>query len=87
METDEDLSIIFIGSAVNAGIISRFLEDNGVDTILKDNIYESVNTGRIWPDSDEASRILVRNSDFDRAKSLIVEYWANLPDNKPVDKQ
>jgi hypothetical protein len=82
METDEELSIVFIGSALNTGIISRFLEDNGVDTLIKDNVYESVNTGRIWPDSDETSRLLVRNSDFEKAKNLIVEYWANIPQNK-----
>lgn len=85
METDEELSIVFIGSAVNSGIISRFLEQNGVDNIIKDNVYESVNTGRIWPDSDEASRILVKNSDFEKAKSLIVEYWESLARNKEVE--
>ena len=74
---NSDIKLVFAGSRVEGLFLRDLLMDNNIGSIVKDALQSSVQAG--WVDGlpEDTIRIFVEDENFDKAKSLIEEYFAN----------
>jgi|GEM_PF-313849 len=79
----EEIKLVYNGSRAEGYWIKEVLKENGIGSILKDTLSSSVQAG--WADGspEDAILIYVENPNYEKAKSILKEYFAN---RKPLNK-
>jgi len=70
----QDIYEVFSGSTVDASFIKHHLEDNGVGTIIKNKMDESIMAGWVDPNAMIGTQIYVLAENFEKAERLVREY-------------
>lgn len=66
---------VFEGTAWEAGLLKSILEDNEIETILRDASFAPWNQ---FPTRAGTVKVFVAMQDFERAKLLVEEYYKNM---------
>lgn len=74
MEKNENLKLIFTGSFVEAKYIKQYLEDNNIDSLVRDTINESIIAGWASGAPEDAGLVFVFKNDYEKAKKLVENY-------------
>ena len=77
MENSTNLKRVFTGSVVEAQFIKQYLEDNNIDTLLRNTMDESMIAGWASGAPEDSALIFVFNEDYDKAIRLIEKYQSN----------
>lgn len=77
METENELSPyeVFEGTAWEAGLLKSILEDNEIETILREASFAPWN---LFPARAGSVKVFVASGDFERAQLLVVEFNKNM---------
>jgi len=70
----EGINKIYTGSLVEAEYIAEILEENGIETILRDKLQENILLDRASLSSESSAVIFVADDDFEAAIKLIEAY-------------
>lgn len=72
----EEIQLVYTGSRAEGLWVQEILKENGIGSILKDTLASSVQGG--WADGSPADSLLiyVENNNFEKAKSILEEYFA-----------
>lgn len=73
----EDIKLVYTGSRVESLYLEEILNENNIVSIRRDTLSSSVQAG--WADGspEDAARIFVHTEEFDKAKKVLDEYFAN----------
>ncbi len=74
MTEKDELVLIFTGSAIEAGMVKDNLEHEGIIPLLKDEMHESIASGRATPDTEHAVKLFVIRSDYEKASQVVQQY-------------
>ena len=66
---------VFDGTAWEAGLLKSILEDNEIETILKDSSFATWN---LYPVRSGTVKVFVALKDFERAKIVVEEFISNM---------
>jgi hypothetical protein len=66
---------VFDGTAWEAGLLKSILEDNEIETILKDASFAPWN---LFPVRSGTVKVFVAMKDFERAKTVVEEFIINM---------
>jgi hypothetical protein len=66
---------VFDGTAWEAGLLKSILEDNEIETILKDASFAPWN---LYPVRAGTVKVFVAMKDFERAKTVVEEFINNM---------
>jgi hypothetical protein len=66
---------VFDGTAWEAGLLKSILEDNEIETILKDASFAPWN---LFPVHSGTVKVFVALKDFERAKIVVEEFMSNM---------
>jgi len=66
---------VFDGTAWEAGLLKSILEDNEIETILKDSSFAPWN---LYPVRSGTVKVFVALKDFERAKIVVEEFISNM---------
>jgi hypothetical protein len=76
MNKNEDLIIeIFSGTPWESEMISGLLLNSGIKSFLKNNV---LNSYAIEPTFPGGVKVMILESDFERAKEIVDEYYRNM---------
>ncbi len=70
----QDIYEVFSGSTVDASFVKHYLEANGVGTIVKNKLDESVMAGWVDPNAMMGTQIYVSADHFEKAERLVREF-------------
>ncbi len=72
---ENELTIVYTGSRVEGQFLVELLKENGIGSIYRDRLQESLEAG--WADGspEDAVQILVESSLSKKAKQFIDEYF------------
>lgn len=73
--SNEKLISVYTGSIVEANFLVELLEKNGIDSILRDSLSESVIAGWASGSPEFSARIFVEVEDTTRAKAVLKNYF------------
>ena len=73
----EDIKLVYTGSRVEGMFLREMLEENEIIVIYRDTLSSSVQAG--WADGspEDAVRLFVAPSNFEKAKQILEEYFKN----------
>lgn len=73
----DDIKLVYTGSRVEGMYLRELLEENEIGVIYRDTLSSSVQAG--WADGapEDTVRILVEAINFEKAKSILEEYFKN----------
>lgn len=73
----DDIKLVYTGSRVEGMYLRELLEENEIGVIYRDTLGSSVQAG--WADGapEDTVRILVEAINFEKAKSILEEYFKN----------
>lgn len=74
MADDQDLLLVFTGSAIEAGFVKDHLESNDIVPLLKDEMHDSISSGRATPDDESAVKLFVPGNEYKEAIKLVQEF-------------
>lgn len=77
MKENENLRLVFTGSVVEAGFLKSLLEENGIGTLLRDTLNESLVAGWVSGSSDDAGLLYVSQEHEEDATRLIKDYLSS----------
>lgn len=77
METENELSPyeVFEGTAWEAGLLKSILEDNEIETIVREASFAPWN---LFPARAGSVKVFVASRDFEMAQLLVVEFNKNM---------
>jgi hypothetical protein len=77
MEPENELSPweVFEGTAWEAGLLKSILEDNEIETILRNATFAPWN---LFPIRADSVKLFVAAKDFERARILVEEFYKNM---------
>ena len=70
----QDIYEVFSGSTVDASFVKHHLDANGVATIIKNKLDESIMAGWVDPNAMMGTQIYVSAQNFEKAEQLVREY-------------
>lgn len=73
----ESIKLVFTGSAIEAGFIAEILEENGINSILRNTLEESIIAGWASGSPEDSGLVYVENKDEELATELINNYLAS----------
>jgi putative signal transducing protein len=73
----DDLKLVYTGSRVESMFLEDLLKDNGIGVIRRDTLTASVQAGWANGSPEDAVRIFVDPHNFDKAKSILKEYFSS----------
>lgn len=76
----QDIYEVFSGSTVDASFVNQFIESQGIKTIVKSKMDESIMAGWVDPNATIGTQIFVIAENFEKAESLVREFM-NSRDN------
>jgi len=79
MTNQEELTLLFTGSEIDANVLKEFLEDNRIPSLIR-NDTKSSNAAGFGSFGSEAN-LYVTNKDIDKGKVLLEEFLKSF-DNK-----
>ena len=73
----DDIKLVYTGSRVEGMFLNELLEENEIGVIYRDTLSSSVQAG--WADGapEDAVRLFVETSNFEKAKQILEEYFKN----------
>ena len=71
---NEGIKRVYRGSIVEAEYLKEIFEENGIETILRDKLQESVLLNRASISSESSAVIFVADDDYEKAVKLLGEY-------------
>lgn len=71
---DNRIVEVFRGSALHAEYVSRILEDNGIEFMIRDFMREGLVAGWVGSVSEESTSVFVYESMYDKAMNVLKEY-------------
>ncbi len=73
----DDIKLVYTGSRVEGMFLRDLLEENEIGVIYRDTLSSSVQAG--WADGapEDAVRLFVEPFNFDKAKTVLDEYFAD----------
>ncbi len=71
---NQDLIQVYTGSIVEANFINEILKENGVGSILRDTLNESIIAGWGSGSPEDSALIFVENEMSAKAKKIIEDY-------------
>jgi hypothetical protein len=72
----EDIKLIYTGSHVEALFLQELLKENGIGSMLKDFLEESVSAGWAQGSPEDSTKLYVETFNYEKAKKLLDEYFA-----------
>jgi hypothetical protein len=75
MENELSPYEVFDGTAWEAGLLKSILEDNEIETILKDASFAPWN---LYPVRSGTVKVFVALKDFEKAKIVVEEFMRNM---------
>lgn len=79
MSKENDLIVIYAGTAVEAGMIQGLLEDAGIKAFLRDEILGSIAPWYVIGGGAGAVKVVVARKDLDKARPIVQEFWGEKP--------
>ncbi len=78
---ENELKVVYTGSRVEGQLVVELLKENGIGSIYRDRLQESVDAG--WADGapEDAVQVLVETSKAEEAEAFLNEYFKSR-DNK-----
>jgi hypothetical protein len=77
-ESNENKAItIFKGDPIEVGIVKSLLENYEIEAFLIDEIMGNLNPWLISPGGTGSIKVLVSNTDYEKAKQIVDEYVEN----------
>ncbi|MDR0969865.1 MAG: DUF2007 domain-containing protein [Lentimicrobiaceae bacterium] len=73
--TNEKLTPVYTGSIVEANFLVELLQENGIDSILRDSLNESIIAGWASGSPEFSVRIFVEEEDSANAKKVLETYF------------
>ena len=75
--TEEDIKLVYTGSRAEGLWLQEILKENGIGSIVKDTLDSSVKGG--WADGSPEDTLLiyVETPNYEKAKAILDEYFAN----------
>jgi hypothetical protein len=73
----QDIYEVFSGSTVDASFVNQFIESQGIKTIIKNKMDESIMAGWVDPNATIGTQIFVIAENFEKAESLVREYMGS----------
>ena len=75
MTNNEDLTLLFTGSEIDAGVLKDILEDNGSGCFIRNDMNSAKAAGfGITYGSGSEANLFVMEKDLDKAKELLEEF-------------
>jgi hypothetical protein len=71
---DEGIVKVYTGSLVETEFIAKILEENGIETIFRDKLQETMILDRPSISSESSAVIYVAEDDVEKALKIIEEY-------------
>lgn len=71
---NQDLIQVYTGSIVEANFINEILKENGIGSILRDTLNESIIAGWGSGSPEDSALIFVENEMSAKAKKIIEDY-------------
>ena len=65
---------VFAGNIVEVGLVQSLLDNDGIQSWLKDEIVGTLNPWYAAPGGSGAIKVLVLKADFEKSKLIIEEY-------------
>ena len=65
---------VFAGNIVEVGLVQSLLDNDGIQSWLKDEIVGTLNPWYAAPGGTGAIKVLVLKADYEKAKLIIEEY-------------
>ncbi len=65
---------VFRGSALHAEYVSKILEDNGIEYMIRDFMHEGLIAGWVGSVSEESTSVFVYESVYDKAMEILKGY-------------
>jgi hypothetical protein len=81
-ENEQDPYEVFEGSAWEAGLLKSILEDNEIETIIREAYSLPWNS---LPLKGAAAKVFVALKDFEKAKLIVDEFYANLKKEDSIE--
>ncbi len=69
---------IFAGSPMEAEIVRSMLTDSGIEAFLKDENMGTIAPWHVSAGGAGAVKVIISNADYDKAKSVVEEYYKNM---------
>jgi hypothetical protein len=84
MNTNNNIKSIevFSGTQWEVGLIKGLLENEQIESYVKDEIMAGLNTFSSLPGGSIQVKVMVSNIDFDKSLKIINEYKKNLEEEK-----
>lgn len=73
----QDIYEVFSGSTVDASFVNQFIESQGIKTIVKSKMDESIMAGWVDPNATIGTQIFVIAENFEKAESLVREFMSS----------
>lgn len=73
---------VFSGTQWEAGMIKNLLENEQIESYVKDGIMASLNTFSSLPGGAIQVKVMVSNNDLDKSLKVINEYKKNVEEEK-----
>jgi hypothetical protein len=73
----DELSLVYTGSRVEGLFLEELLKDSGIGCMRKDVLEESVSAGWAQGSPEDAVRIFVETSNYEKAKKILDDYFAS----------
>ena len=75
---------VFEGTAWEAGLLKSLLEDNEIESILKDS---SAMQWNLYPVSSSSVKLFVAFDDLETARSIVDEFYSNMQKESTDDPE
>jgi hypothetical protein len=82
MKTEDSDSpvVVFAGTALNAGMTKSMLEEEGIQAFIRNELMSSIAPWQIELGGLGAAKVVVANSNYDKATELIKSFGLNNQD-------
>ncbi len=77
-EHEDDLKRVFTGSNLDANFVKSILEENGIGSMVRNTLRESLAGGYVSGAPEDSSRVFVEKKYYDDAMKLVNAYLDSL---------
>ena len=77
-EHEDDLKRVFTGSNLDANFVKSILEENGIGSMVRNTLRESLAGGYVSGAPEDSSRVFVEGKYYDDAMKLVNAYLDSL---------
>lgn len=74
MTEHDDLKLVFTGSVLDAKYLKSILKENGIGSLVRDTLDESLSAGWVSGSQEDAGLVYVSEEHFDKAKKIADDY-------------